>query len=94
MVDKLELGIFLIAMIALVAIGWATRRFVRTNIAARQTKSPGDQDGAKSEAGLLTICKPTHKGVPLAASDRRIGRHIKLAEQAKKEASSQVCVGR
>ena len=29
------------------------------SIAAGQTKSPGDQDGAKSEAGLLTICNPT-----------------------------------
>jgi hypothetical protein len=44
------------------------------SVVAGQIKSPGDQDGAKSEAGLLTICKPTRgeKMVKRAAPVRRI----------------------
>jgi hypothetical protein len=43
------------------------------SVVAGQIKSPGDQDGAKSEAGLLTICKLTRgeKMVKRAAPIRR-----------------------
>ena len=61
------------------------------SIVAGQIKSPGDQDGAKSEAGLLTICKPTRgeKMVKRAAPVRRIERIVSRAAStvpAKKEA--------
>jgi hypothetical protein len=46
-------------------------------------KKPRIRHGAKSRA-VLTICKPTHKGVPLAAPARRIGNILSQTGLAKK----------
>jgi hypothetical protein len=52
------------------------------SVVAVQIKNPEDQDGAKSEAGLLTICKPTRgeKMVKRAAPVRRIERTVPRAQ--------------